>query len=99
MNVDKITIYNNGTYLEIYPKEKKVLVDDKTLPIETETVKELIRIIRGWKSEYSDNSFLDGPRFEVKVYSEDDVITFRGVRGVPENYYDFTELVRRINGK
>ena len=96
MNIDKITIYNNDAYLEIYPKEKIVKIKDNTFPIKMETIKDLIRIIRGWKSEYSNNSFCDGPRFEVKVYSDNNVTTYRGVRGVPENYYDFDELVRRL---
>ena len=99
MNIDKITISNNNDYLEIYPKRHEVLVDDKTLKIEIETIKELIRIIRAWKPEYIDNSFCDGPRFEVKVYREGGVDCFRGVRKVPDNYYEFTELVRRIHGR
>ena len=98
INIDKITIFNNNDYLEIYPKEHKVICEDKTLTIEDETIKELIKTIRSWNHEYYDGSYLDGPMFEVKVYSEGRVDTFKGVRALPENYSYFSELIRSIHG-
>lgn len=98
VNIDKITILTNDSYMEILPKTHEVYTDDKVLSIDDETIKELIRTIRGWNHEYYDSSYLDGPMFEVKVYSEGRVDTFKGMRSLPENYSYFSELVRRIHG-
>ena len=96
MNIDKITISIDNISMTIYPKLKEVKVGDNTINIEEETIRELLHAIVFWKHEYYDGSYYDGIKFEVSVFSGDKVDTYRGTRKVPENFIQFSELVRSI---
>ena len=96
MNIDFIEVTENNKYFVIYPKNNMVLIEGNPYKIETDEIQELVRIIRTWKNEYFDDSYLDGNRFEVVVSSNGKKSVMKGIRELPENYDSFSELVRRI---
>ena len=96
MNIDKIEVQNNDKEFTIYPKKLSVYIEGKVYYIEQERIEELIRIIRTWKSEYTDNSHTDGISFCVKVHCDGKVDVMKGRRAVPENYEEFNKYVRKI---
>lgn len=96
MDIDKIEIYENNMFFTIFPKINKVEIEEKTYDIKSETIEHLIRIIRTWDKVYIDNSYIDGNRYEVKIYQDNNVDVFKGVRNGPKNYIDFSKLIRSI---
>ncbi len=95
MNIDKIEVMENGKNFIILPKIKKVLINDITKDIDEERIKDFIRIIRTWKSEYYSPG-IDGNKFEINVYYDGKIDTIRGNRGVPNNYEEFSDFIRSI---
>ena len=96
MNIDKIEVTENDKYFVIYPKEKTVYINDKKYDIELEKIKELIRIIRLWDNEYYNSSYFDGNNFEIVIYFDDKKETIKGTRSTPQNYEDFSNMIRSI---
>ncbi len=99
MNIDKIEILVNDISFTILPKENKLIKKDKITTISDEEISYLISIIRTWKSNYYNNKYFDGNVFEIKVHSNDKVDIIRGTRNLPENYEEFSKLVRSLYGR
>lgn len=95
MDIDKIEIENNDLSFVIFPKKEEVLVEDTTRSIKTEKINELLSIIRGWNNNYY-KSGIDGIRFSIRIYSDNDVEVIRGSRDLPNNYLEFSQFVEDV---
>jgi len=99
MEIDKIEITDNDIYLIIYPKENSVLINNEKHNISNEEIEKLLNIVMVWNHNYYSNRGLDGIRFSVKIYSDNQVDEYRGLREVPDNYLEFSNLVRGLYDK
>ena len=96
MNINKIEIFNNNLSLVIFPKEEKVLVGKISRSISVEEIEEFLDIIMYWDHNYYSNRGLDGVRFDIKIYYEDKIDEYKGVRSLPNNYKEFDTFVRKL---
>ena len=99
MTIDRIDIMENEIFISIYPKINEMEIEGKIFPIDDETIENLLRILRTWDNEYVNNTYFDGNRYEVRIHEGENTEVFKGTRSGPENYNEFTRLIRSIYGR
>ena len=99
MNIDKIHILINDIELSIYPKTNKLIRHNEEVNITDEKIDDLIRIIRGWKSNYYSDKGFDGNMFTIEILSNGKLDTIKGIRKLPDNFDEFKKFVRDLYGR
>jgi len=97
-NMKNIEIFINNLYREIYinidVKNNIAKINNQEKRIETEFIEGLLRIIRTWDNNYTDNKVIDGEEVIIKISTNEGTEVIKGKN--PKNYTAFRNWVGRL---
>lgn len=62
-----------------------------------EKIKNILRIIRTWKTSYYSNKILDGEEYMINIVTKDSNTFYQGKGVFPKNYLKLKQIVGDIN--
>lgn len=95
MNSIQIKINSRLSNIEIYIDilKQTIIINDKEKRITENQIDNLIRIIRNWKNEYSNEILIDNESFFIKINNNNGYEVIKGIGEYPNNYISLKEWI------